>query len=139
MNHDIASVRRKLVRDVLLLQVKLLLGAARDLALTPVTLTAAAIDFVLAGRHPPRWFYFVMRMGERSENWIDTWSAARGEHEPPRENVETLLLRVEEVVRDPQMGARHARVLKRWAERQVARARQRISAQGANADSEKKP
>jgi len=139
MNHESAPVRRKLVRDVLLLQVKLLLGAARDLALTPVTLTAAAIDFVLAGRHPPQWFYFVMRLGERSEQWIDTWSAARGEHEPPRENVETLLLRVEEVVRDPQMGARRARVLKRWAERQVARARQRIGTQAAGTDPEKKP
>jgi hypothetical protein len=82
-----------------------------------------------------------MHLGERSEQWIDTWSAARGEHEPPRENVESLLLRVEEVVRDPQMGARRARVLKRWAERQVARARQRISTQGIgiDTDSDKKP
>ncbi len=46
---------------------------------------------------------------------------------PPRENVDTLLARVEEVVRDPQTGARRARVLKRWAERQMARARQRAT------------
>ena len=127
-------VRRKLIRDVLLLQVKLLLGAARDLALTPVTLTAAAIDFVFAGRQPPKFFYLVMRLGERSDHWIDTWSAARGEHEPARENVEALLSRVEGVVRDPQSGARRARVLKRWAERQMARARQRIGFDGGARD-----
>jgi len=132
------SVRRKLVRDVLLLQVKLLLGAARDLALTPVTLTAAAVDFVLAGRQPPKFFYLVLRLGERSEHWIDTWSAARSEHEPPRENVEALLSLVEEVVRDPQSGARRARVLKRWAERQMARARQRIGFDGSPRDDERK-
>jgi hypothetical protein len=139
MNQNNAPVRRKLVRDVLLLQVKLLLGAARDLALTPVTLTAAAIDFVLAGRQPPRFFYFIMRLGERSEHWIDTWSAARGEHEPPRENVESLLARVEEVVRDPKVGAYRARVLKRWAERQVMRARKRIGSDAAARDLESKP
>ena len=37
------------------------------------------------------------------------------------------LSRVEEVVRDPQTGARRARVLKRWAERQMARARKRAA------------
>ncbi|MEO5558694.1 MAG: hypothetical protein ABIR10_03335, partial [Dokdonella sp.] len=46
-----------------------------------------------------------------------------------RENVDALLARVEEVVRNPQTGARKARVLKRWAERQVSRARKQAAEQ----------
>jgi hypothetical protein len=32
-------------------------------------------------------------------------------------------------VRDPEKGARHARVLKRWTERQLARAKQRAASE----------
>jgi hypothetical protein len=124
-NANTGALRRRLVKDVVLLQFKLLLGAARDLALTPVTLVAAAIDFAFAHRQPPRWFPLILRLGERSDHWIDLWSAARAADEAPRENVEALLARVEEVVRDPATGARRARILKRWAERQLARARAR--------------
>src|SRR5262245_33271269 len=102
-----------LVKEVAVLQLKLLLGAARDLVLTPVTLAAASIDFVLIRNHPPRFFQTVLQLGKRSDEWIDTWSVAREAHEPPRENVDALLRRVEEVVGDPAQGARRARVLKR--------------------------
>ena len=126
-NPDAASARKTLVRNVLLLQLKLLLDALRDLALSPLTLAAAAVDFVLAGHQPPRYFRGVLKLGERSEEWIDLWSAARDPGAPERANVDALLVRVEEIVSDPKVGARRARVLKRWAERQVTRARQRIA------------
>ena len=116
-----------LVKSVALLQLKLLLGAARDLVLSPVTLTAATIDLMRIKRHEPEYFRRVMKIGERTEEWIDLWSAARDADAEPRENVDKLLARVEEVVRDPQTGARRARVLKRWAERQIARAKKRVS------------
>ena len=57
------------------------------------------------------------------------WSGGRHPEEDPRETVDALIARVEEVVRDPQTGARRARVLKRWAERQVARARVRAASE----------
>lgn len=114
-----------LVRSVLLLQLKLLLNAARDLVLIPLALVAALADLALLKTDRPRFFRGVLRLGERSDRWIDVWSGGRDAHEDPRENVDALLARVEDVVRDPQAGARRARVLKRWAERQVARARQR--------------
>jgi len=122
MNSETAPTRRALARDVLLFQLKLLLDALRDIALSPLSLAAAAIDFALAGRQPPRFFHAVLRLGERSEHWIDLWSAARGAGATDRENVDMLLARVEDVVRDPKVGARQARVLKRWAERQARRA-----------------
>ena len=137
MKSDLGSTRRTLIRDVIILQFKLLLGAARDLALTPVTLTAAAIDLVLSRRQAPRYFHQVLRLGERSDHWIDIWSAARDKDAPQRANVDSLLASVEEVVRDPKVGAYRARVLKRWAERQVARARrQRIAAESIPRDTD---
>ncbi|MDR3388219.1 MAG: hypothetical protein P4L92_14305 [Rudaea sp.] len=127
MNTEVKRKAGPLIRAVAMLQVKLLLGAARDLALSPLTLVAALIDLVRVKNHEPHFFRDVMRVGERTEEWIDMWSAARHPDAPPRENVDALLSRVEEVVRDPQTGARRARVLKRWAERQMARARQRAA------------
>ncbi|HEY8011418.1 MAG TPA: hypothetical protein VIE67_10535 [Rudaea sp.] len=127
MNTDHKSSARPLIKAVALLQLKLLLGAARDLLLSPITLAAAALDLLFLKSHEPRFFRATLRMGEHTEDWIDLWSHGRDTDAPPRENFEALLARVEEVVRDPQTGARRARVLKRWAERQVARAKQRAA------------
>ena len=139
MNPDISTTRKSLVRDVLLLQVKLLLGAARDLAVVPVTLAAALLDLILSKSQPPRFFHQVLRLGERSDQWIDVWSAARHKDEQ-RGPVDSILASVEEVVRDPKVGAHRARVLKRWAERQMGRARQRIKTEAPGSDiAEAKP
>ena len=125
MTTPLPTGRRRLARDVLLLQLKLLLDAARDLVLSPVTLAAAAIDFVLGGSGPPRLFNAALRLGRRSDDWIDLWAAARGPEATDHANVDLLLARIEEAVRDPKTGARRARILKRWAERELARARRR--------------
>ena len=116
----------QLIRAVAMLQLKLLIGAGRDLLLSPITLAAAFIDLVRIKNHEPQFFRSTLKVGERTEEWIDLWSHARDDDEP-RENVDKLLARVEEVVRDPQTGARRARVLKRWAERQIARAKKRAA------------
>ena len=108
-----------LVKSVALMQLKLLLGAARDLVLSPVTLAAAALDLIRIKTHEPEYFRRTMKVGERTEEWIDLWSAAREPGEPSRENVDALLANLEQAVRDPKTGARRARVLKRWAERQM--------------------
>jgi hypothetical protein len=129
-----------LFRAVVLLQIKLLLGAGRDLVIGPVALAAAALDLLALKGQEPKYLRAVLRFGERTDEWIDTWSHGRDGSEPARENVEMLLARVEDVVRDPQSGARRARVLRRWAERQVSRARQRAATQPtARADASVRP
>ena len=119
--------RRQLARDVLLLQLKLLLDALRDIVLSPLTLAAAALDLALSRWQSPRYFHAVLRLGQRSDDWIDLWAAIRGTRATDRPNVDLLLARVQEVVSDPKTGARRARVLKRWAERELARRRGRVS------------
>lgn len=117
-----------LLRDVLRFQLKLWLEALRDVVLSPITLAAAAFDFLLLKQQPPRYFRALLRLGRKSEDWIDLWamvdSGAQGE------NVDALLARIEQVLRDPRSGARRARVLVRWAERNLARQRKADSARG---------
>jgi hypothetical protein len=117
-----------LIKSVAILQLKLLLDAARDLALAPTAIAAALLDLVLIKHREPRFFRNVLRIGEHSDRWIDVWSGGRDADETHRENVDALISRVEEIVRDPEIGARRARVLRRWAERQMSRARQRAAA-----------
>jgi hypothetical protein len=118
-----------LLKAVAILQLKVLLGAARDLAVGPAAIAAALADIVLLKQQTPRFFAMVLKFGERSDRYIDVWSGGRDPDEDPRENVDMLIARVEDVVRDPQTGARHARVLRRWAERQAARAKRRAAAE----------
>jgi hypothetical protein len=115
-----------LIKAVAILQVKVLLGAARDLALGPTAIAAALLDLVSMKQQEPQWFKKVLRFGEKTDRWIDVWSGGRDE--TPRENVDALIARVEDVVRDPKEGARQARVLRRWAERQARRAKRRAQA-----------
>lgn len=123
MNTESKRRAGPLIRAVAMLQLKLLIGAGRDLLLSPITLAAAFIDLLRIRNHEPQYFRTTLKLGERTEEWIDLWSAARDDDAEPRENVDMLLARVEEVVRDPQTGARRARVLKRWAERKLLKKR----------------
>lgn len=118
-----------LIKAVAILQLKVLLGAARDLAVGPAAIAAAFVDLVLLKQQKPRFFAMVLRFGEQSDRYIDVWSGARDPDEDPRENVDALIARVETVVRDPEVGARQARVLRRWAERQASRAKRRAAAE----------
>jgi hypothetical protein len=116
-----------LIKAVAILQLKVLLGAARDLAVGPTAIAAALADLALLKQQKPRFFAMVLRFGELSDRYIDVWSGARDPDEDPRENIDALIARVETVVRDPEVGARQARVLRRWAERQAARAKRRAA------------
>ena len=118
--------RKALIRAVVVLQFKLALSALRDLVLIPLALGAALSDFVRMKTHEPRFFKYILRAGEHSDRYIDVWYHD-DPTQPPRENVDALLLRVQEVVRDREQGARQARVLKRWAERQLKSAKQRAT------------
>ncbi len=68
--------RGTLFRDALLLQVKLTIDGVRDLVLVPLSLAAAAISFLRPGARPGTEFYDLLRLGRRSERWIDLFGAA---------------------------------------------------------------
>ncbi len=111
-----------LARDLLGFQLKLLLEALRDVVMIPLALVAAGIDILLLSRQEPRYFRALVDYDQRNAASLDRWASAYDRHAQP-ENVDAILSQLEAAIRDPRAGARRARVLKRWAERQLRRRR----------------
>ncbi len=68
--------RWMLIRDVAVLQVKLVFDGLRDLVLVPVSILMAVISLVKGGDRPGPQFYDLMRLGKESEHWINLFGAA---------------------------------------------------------------
>jgi hypothetical protein len=74
INHP-PHTRGMFVRDVLVLQIKLLLLSLHSFVLMPATLAAAALDLVFkSGRHGSR-FYRVLDWGRQAEEAIGLYRA----------------------------------------------------------------
>lgn len=69
--------RWQLIRDIVSLQVKLLVDGFRDFLLVPVSLVAGAISLLRPGTGAGTEFYSLLKLGRKSDHWIDLFSAAR--------------------------------------------------------------
>jgi len=68
--------RRDLVRDVAVLQVKLLVDGLRDVILVPASLVAGLISLAkFENGEPGPEFYSLLGAGKRSERWINLFGA----------------------------------------------------------------
>jgi hypothetical protein len=100
--HD-PHARWKFLRDVIALQLKLMLGNVHNFVLIPVTLVAAAIDFVFGGKRQGERFYRVLEWGRRADEAIDLYSAlgdAAGEERELKKDftVDAVIARLEGVI-----------------------------------------
>ncbi len=100
--------RWAMLRDMLVLQVKLIVDGIRDFLLVPASLVAAIVSLVDSrdGKPGPQ-FYQLVAMGKQSERMIDLFSAANNAPESVRReynlgnlNVDDLVDRVESFVVD---------------------------------------
>jgi hypothetical protein len=114
------ETRWRLVRDVVVFQIKLGMEAILDLTLIPVSLAAAAIDFLLGNWRRPRWFHAVLRFGERCEHRIDLWRVATPGVDAPQSEVDAVLHSIETLIRNPRTGPDKVRELRRWAATKLA-------------------
>lgn len=95
--------RRRLFRDLVAFQVKLLVDALKDLFLSPVALVAALMDFLGPQPRPSMRFYQVLDFGRRLEARIDLFGVrGRGRGERPDWTVDEMLQRVESRLMDHQ-------------------------------------
>ncbi len=92
------SDRWEFLRDVLVFQLKLLLDAVRDLALSPVSIVAGVIDLI-SGDEPPGRFYRVLAFGRRTDTWINLFGKP-GEGGEEDITVDSLVAQVERLVVD---------------------------------------
>jgi hypothetical protein len=91
----------QLIRDAAILQLKLVADGARDAVLIPISIIATLVGLARGGDEPDREFRRVIKMGRRSERWINLFGHQRplGKSHPAG-SLDTLLDRVEEVVID---------------------------------------
>jgi hypothetical protein len=68
---DVHTSRLQLVWDVVLFQFKLLADGVRDIVLSPLSIIAAVLGLVAGGDDPQQYFRRLLRLGRRSERWIN--------------------------------------------------------------------
>jgi hypothetical protein len=96
--------RWRIVRDVVVFQVKCAFEALLDLTLIPVSLGAAGLDLLLGNWRRPRLFHAVLRFGERCERRIDLWGMATDDGRQSDLEVDAVLRSIETLVRQPGSG-----------------------------------
>ena len=99
--------RRMLIRDIAVFQVKLAIDGLRDLLLVPVSLFTGLVSLLRGGNKPGSEFYDLLKLGARSERWINLFEAANHMHGPLTDDdkfavddVDELVSRVESFVVD---------------------------------------
>lgn len=99
--------RWSLIRDIAVFQFKLLVDGFRDLVLLPVSIAAGIVSLFKSGSRPGSEFYDLLRLGQRSDHWINLFGAAEhargansGDHLFPEEDIDALVRRVESFVVD---------------------------------------
>jgi hypothetical protein len=104
---DDVNDRWTLIRDIAVFQVKLLVDGLRDLILLPVSLVTGLVSLLKGGSTPGSEFYELLRVGRRSERWINLFGAAEriyGIEEDDgyfaAEDIDKLVARVETFVVD---------------------------------------
>jgi hypothetical protein len=112
--------RWRIVRDVVVFQVKCGLEAFLDVTLIPVSLAAAGLDLVVGNWRRPRCFHAVLRFGERCEGWINLWGVPANDTEEFRRGAEAVMHDVEAVIRNPRTGPDAVKTLRQWAATKLA-------------------
>lgn len=107
-----AHSRTVVLRDLAIFHLKTLLDGAKGIALVWVATAAAVVDLLLPGERPGRFFYRVMRLGEKADSWLNLYGAAEtasadedGLFGRSRAGSHTLLGRLEQIVRGEEDSA----------------------------------
>ena len=99
--------RWTLIRDILVLQLKLVVDGMRDFILVPISLIVGIASLLKGGESSGSQFYELLRTGRRSERWINLFGAAERVYGPsidddrfPTEDIDEMVSRVESFVVD---------------------------------------
>ncbi len=99
MDRETRSPRAELIRETALLQIKLLADGFRDAVLIPISLLATLIGLLRGGDKPNREFRRVIKLGRRSERWINLFGQQRPLGKPhPADSLDNVLGQVESAI-----------------------------------------
>ncbi len=106
-NSGDAPDRWTVIRDIGVLQVKLVFDGLRDLLLVPVSLVLGVVSLTRSGKETGSEFYELLRLGKKSERWINLFGAADKARTPdeeavrfPEADIDAMVSRVESFVVD---------------------------------------
>lgn len=88
--------RWQVLRDMLAFQFKLMVDGIRDLMLSPMSIFAALAGVLFLPEDPGKWFYKTLRLGKRSEEWINLFGAES--NEPDSISTDTYIRKVEDAI-----------------------------------------
>lgn len=73
----IVAERSVTLRDFVIFQVKLALDGLKDLVLMQLSVLAIVVDVISGRGRKPRWFYSVVRISERFDQWLNLYGAVQ--------------------------------------------------------------
>jgi hypothetical protein len=93
-----ARGRWDLLRDVFVVQVKLLADGLRDIALSPVLFVTGMIAVIVGKPSTQALFYDSVRFGRRTEQWLDIFSVGGDVPRDEGPAFDDLIARVEDLL-----------------------------------------
>lgn len=88
----------KLFRDLLAFQFKLALDAIRDLLLSPASIFAVVAGLISRQDDPGKHFYDLLRMGHKSDRWINLFGTGDEADEEPGKSSDTYVKKFENLI-----------------------------------------
>jgi len=90
--------RRTLIRDIGVLQIKLVADGLRDLVLVPLSIGAGLLSLLQTDDGPGTQFYDLLRAGRHSDHWINLFGAADRVHGPANDDARLPVDDIDEIV-----------------------------------------
>ena len=104
--------RWPLIRQGIVFQLKLGLDALRDILMSPISIVLLVVDVVMANNHQQSYFIRLMRLGKKSDNWINLFGVdlphgdANANTVDTQSNVDYWFKKVEEVIKEQQVDGK---------------------------------
>jgi hypothetical protein len=101
-----------LIRHGIVFQLKLGLDALRDILMSPVSIVLIVADIVMTNNHQQSYFIRLMRIGKKSDRWINLFAADLPDAKPSDSsvaedsNVDYWFSKIETVVKEQQVDGK---------------------------------
>lgn len=125
--------RMRLARDIATLQIKLIVDGFRDLLLVPASLVLGLIS-LFGGGNSDNSFYELLRLGKRSEKWINLFGAVDRMDERANdgtgEDIDRMVKRVESFLVDEYKHGHLSSQAREKIDQSIARLREAAKRRG---------
>jgi hypothetical protein len=107
-----SNERWALIRQAIFFQLKLGLDALRDILMSPVSIVLLIVDIIMGNYHQQSYFLRLMRLGKKSDHWINLFDVELPNAKPQDDNltadsnVDVWFTKIEEVIKEQQINGK---------------------------------